>query len=151
MKRFILSLAVLIMTSAAGYCASPIQVIDQSVVSVSSATSAANSAVTITITTGTSSGPYSSGYNTYISHIYGVAYSTGTIPVVTTPLACTSSNLGSIALRFPSVITAGTLSEVDLGFENNPLRSTSSGNVVLTCPATGAVQWAITVNYFQAP
>ncbi len=148
MKRFVLIFAgILAFARLPGYCLTPQPTTLPPSVSVSSVSTAAGQA-SITITTPTSVGPYSSGQYTYISHIHVEMYATGTLTGGATPVTCTTTNLQSLALKFPTAAATGTVSVVDMALDN-ALQGTQGSNVTITCPATASVIWNVVLTYFQ--
>jgi len=151
MKRFTLvftgMMGLLAISKLPVYAGGPIQAnIGPSVVTVSSVSLNGNSQAQITLSTPTA-GQYSTGNFNYITNIYVVAYATGTTVAQATPATCTTTNLQSLKLTFPTVLTAGTATSLNLPF-TQPLASSGTGYTQITCPATGGVLWNMVVSYF---
>lgn len=116
-------------------------------VNVTSASAGANGSVTVTITTPTATSPFSTGYYNYITNIHIEMYATGTLTGGSSPVKCTTTNLGGLQYLFQTAEATGTEQVYDVQYAN-PLQSTQAAQTVITCPATASVLWNINVAYF---
>lgn len=147
MKRFGLMVGALLLTSF-GYSMTPMPVTLPYATMASSVTAAAGIA-TVTISTPVAT-TYSTGVNTYITHIHIEMYATGTLTGGATPVTCTTTNLpGSPVFKFQTAEATGTDQIIDLDFATPVQASNSAANTVVSCPSTASVIWNVVVGYFQ--
>lgn len=149
MKRFILILGLLALAKMPGYCLTPQPVALAFSTSASSVTAAAGIA-TVTISTPVATA-YSTGVNTFVTHIHIEMYATGTLTGGATPVTCTTTNLpGNPVFKFQTAEATGTDQIIDLDFASPLMATNSALNTVVSCPSTASVIWNIVVNYYQA-
>ncbi len=150
MKRFILIIAgILAMARMPGHCITPQPVVLPYATMASSVTAAAGIA-TVTISSQVAT-VYSTGLNTYITHLHIEMYATGTLTGGATPVTCTTTNLpGSLVLKFQTAEATGTDQIIDMDFASPVQASNPAVNTVVSCPSTASVIWNIVVGYYQA-
>ncbi len=116
-------------------------------VTISSAPAVSNVAATVTITTAPNSGPYSTGLNTYLSHIHIDALSVGQAAASTTLITCTTTNIpGTPGMNFTAGPSTGTVTSMDIDL-SSPIQSSSAANIVISCPANSNIRWNLWATY----
>lgn len=147
MKKLLFVLSLTLVTTKVHAAYNPWSVAVAPSVTISS-TSAAAAGALVTITTAPNSGPFSTGLNTYLSHIHIEYYATGTLTGGATPVVCTTTNLpGNPSFKFPTAEATGVELIEDMDF-SNPIQTTSPGNITISCPGTASTLWNIVATYF---
>ncbi len=105
---------------------------------------------TVTISTPAAT-TYSTGVQTFITHLHIEMYATGTLTGGATPVTCTTTNIpGNPVFKFQTAEATGTDQIIDLDFATPIQATNAAANTVVSCPSTASVIWNIMVGYFQA-